>query len=300
MRLQQTWPLGPAFGRGGTQPTVTDAHVTLGNIRADRMGEGVRLDAPAAHRAVDALAARLGVEPARCAHAMIATADAEMARALRRMSVERSIDPRECVLVAFGGGGPLHACGLAERLGMTRILVPPFAGVLSALGLAVAPGKRVGMASVMAIADDALDGPLREAAASAARKAGGEGADAWIARARYRGQGHELEVPHDPTHPVSALRAAFREMHHRRYGFGLEAPVEVVSVRCTRTAAAPAIVLRRHGPNTWNDGTSRDDGGALDATVMGRAVVALPDATMLIAEGWTARALEIGGWLLER
>ena len=292
---------GPAaFGRGGTLPTVTDAHVTAGRIRADRVAAGVRLDAAAAAAAVGDLAGRLGVSPGRCAEAMIATADAEMARALRRVSVERGIDPRECVLVAFGGGGPLHACGLAERLGMTRILVPPFAGVLSALGLAVAPEKRVAMASVMALAGPAVAERLQSLATVTADLAGGTGTAAWIVRARYRGQGHELEVPFDPRQPVAELDAAFRAMHQRRYGFGLEAPAELVSIRCTRTSPAPTVRLRRRGPNEFSAFRPHDDGGVLDATVGPGTVVSLPDATMLVAEGWSGRSLELGGWLLER
>ncbi len=147
---------GPvAFGRGGTQPTVTDAHVALGNIAASHMSD----DGPGGRRrrrgaAIRDLADRVGSTMERTAEAIIAAADAAMARALRRVSVERGIDPRSCVLVAFGGGGPLHACGLADRLGMTRVLVPPHAGVLSALGLAVAPERRTAIGSVMARLDD--------------------------------------------------------------------------------------------------------------------------------------------------
>jgi len=119
---------GPvAFGRGGTQPTVTDAHITLGRLDAAHLSGGVTLDAPAARAAVAALAERLGATPERTAAAIVAIADAEVARALRRVSVERGIDPRSCTLVAFGGGGPLHACALAELLGMRSILVPPCA-----------------------------------------------------------------------------------------------------------------------------------------------------------------------------
>ena len=292
---------GPvAFGRGGTLPTVTDAHVTLGSIRADRLGDGVRLDAPAANASVQALAQRLGVSAERCAAAIVATADAEMARALRRVSVERGIDPRECVLVAFGGGGPLHACGLAQRLGMTRILVPPYAGVLSALGLAVAPERRVAMASLMALVTDALQPALQAAAADTGRRATGGGVAEWIVRARFQGQGHELEVLWDPAQPASALAAAFRAMHQRRYGFTLDAAIQAVSVRCTRTSPAPGVQLMRAGPNAWQQGRGSDDGGVLDETVTGPAVVALPDATMLVAQGWTARSQSIGGWLLER
>src|SRR6185436_15249230 len=99
--------------------------------------------------AIATLARSLGETEARTAAAIIATADATMARALRRVSVERGVDPRSCTLIAFGGGGPLHACTLADRVGIANVFVPPGAGVLSALGLALAVERREAMASVM-------------------------------------------------------------------------------------------------------------------------------------------------------
>jgi N-methylhydantoinase A len=294
---------GPvAFGRGGTVATVTDAHIALGNVRAPRMGSGVRLDAASARQAVSVLAHSLGVDARRCAAAMVETADAEMARALRRVSVERGIDPRSCVLVAFGGGGPLHACGLADRLGMTRILVPPFAGVLSALGLAVAPEQRVALASVMVAATGEATPRLRALARDARARAGGggDGRAAWIVRCRFRGQGHELEVPWQPEDDGEALGAAFRTLHQARYGFGLDAPVDAVSLRCTVTSTAPSLDLRRRGMAEWDAAWPVDHGAVLDVAMRGPAVIGLPDATLLVADGWTARALPIGGWLLER
>src|SRR5690606_33940627 len=105
---------GPvAFGRGGTEPTVTDAQLVLGRIVARGMSGGVSLDVGAARSAIATLAKRLQGDVATTARAILAIADAEMARALRRVSVERGVDPRQCTLVAFGGGGPLHACALA-------------------------------------------------------------------------------------------------------------------------------------------------------------------------------------------
>jgi len=305
---------GPvAFGRGGTQATVTDAHVVLGHIRAERMGGEVRLDAAAAHAAVARLAASLGAPAARTAEAMIATADAEMARALRRVSVERGIDPRGCVLVAFGGGGPLHACTLAERLGMTRVLVPPHAGVLSALGLAVAPERRVGMVSVMRPVAAIDEGEWLRLAEEASRRAGaashgaaghrgGEGASAErriVARLRYRGQGHELEVPIADGDDAARVTERFAAVHDRRYGFVLELDVEAVSLRATLSSHAPALHLTRAGVASWDAATLVDTGAPLDVTIAGPAVITLPDATLRVAAGWSARALPMGGWLLE-
>lgn len=291
---------GPvAFGRGGTQPTVTDAHVTLGNIRAEHMSDAVRLDAAAARAAVRALAAQVGATAERTAEAMIAAADAAMARALRRVSVERGVDPRGCVLVAFGGGGPLHACGLAERLGITRVLVPPHAGVLSALGLAVAPERRVAMRSVMRTLDALPPEELSRLAHELAVQAGSAPDTAWIARVRYRGQGHELEVPFAADLPPAALGERFAAMHRARYGFALDAPAEVVSARCVRSGTTRDVTLARRGPSRWSSDRATDDGGAFEAVVGGRAVITLPDATLLVANGWTARSLGIGGWLLD-
>ena len=292
---------GPvAFGRGGTQPTVTDAHVALGNIAAAHMSDAVQVDAIAARAAIDALALQVGRPLERTAEAIIAAADAAMARALRRVSVERGIDPRSCVLVAFGGGGPLHACTLADHLGMTRVLVPPHAGVLSALGLAVAPERRTAIGSVMARLDEMSTDSLAAIYDGLGARTGSATTIAHIARMRYRGQGHELEVAFDAGMTPGGLGERFAAMHRRRYGFELPVPVEVVSARTVRSGPTRSAALARSGSSTWSETPGVDDGRKFDATVRGRRVVALPDATMLVAEGWTATTLPIGGWFLER
>ena len=292
---------GPvAFGRGGTQPTVTDAHVALGNIAAAHVSDAVQLDAEAAKASIVALAERVGSTMEKTAEAIIAAADAAMARALRRVSVERGIDPRSCVLVAFGGGGPLHACGLADRLGMTRIIVPPHAGVLSALGLAVAPERRTAIGSVMARLDDMSTDALAGVFDRLGSRNGSAPNVTHVARMRYRGQGHELEVAFEPGLTPPALGARFTVMHLARYGFELPVPVEVVSARSVRSGETRPVVLSRSGTNRWSEHTNADSGGELEASVVGRRVIALPDATMLVPEGWTATALPIGGWFVER
>lgn len=302
---------GPvAFGRGGTQATVTDAHVALGNISASRLSGAVQLDAAAARGAVAQLAERLGASVERTANAIVATADAAMARALRRVSVERGIDPRDCPLIAFGGGGPLHACGLAEQLGITRVLVPPYAGVLSALGLAVAPPRRVSYASVMRTLEELDSATLSTLAERlAVRASDGNGSAAaptqgwttdYILRARYVGQGHELEIPFDRQDSADVLVIRFAAAHRSRYGFELGLPIEAVSARCVRSGDAPAVRLARLGASQWDSTGKIDDGSSCDAVVRGRAVIVLADATLLVAEGWTARALPLGGWLVER
>jgi N-methylhydantoinase A/oxoprolinase/acetone carboxylase beta subunit len=296
---------GPAaFARGGTLPTVTDAHVVLGHIGAPRLSGGVRLDPEAARRAVDALGQRLRAPVERVAAAVIATVDAAMARALRRVSVERGIDPRGCVLVAFGGGGPLHACGLAERIGVSRVLVPPFAGVLSALGLALAAERRDSMASVMRLLDSLERGELAAVLERLRAAAGGPvgGEARWWLRSRYAGQGHELDVPVSPGDESGAIGSRFTELHAARYAFTLERRVEVVSARCTVTGRALPVELTRSARSgaAWDPSVRYDAGGPLDARVPGPATIGLPDATLLVKAGWAARALESGGWLLER
>ncbi len=294
---------GPvAFGRGGTQPTVTDAHIALGNIVAHHISGHVQLDVDGAREAIRVLGAKLGASMERTAEAMIATADAAMARALRRVSVERGVDPRRCVLVAFGGAGPLHACGLANALDMTRILVPPHAGVLSALGLAVAPARRSALRSVMHETSELSDAVLARMVSELATHAGmapGRRLSP-VARMRFRGQGHELEVAFDPADSVDALVRRFTERHQARYGFVLPAAPQVVSVRTTVSDEALPIALARSQGAGWDASTGQDGGGPSDARVSGRHVIALPDATLLVATGWTARALPLGGWLVER
>ena len=296
---------GPAaFGRGGTLPTVTDAQIVLGAIRAGRIAGGVTIDEAAAVRALTAVATALGAPLQRVAQAVVAAADAEMARALRRVSVERGVDPRGCVLVAFGGGGPLHACALAERVGITRVLVPPHAGVLSALGLALAAERREAISSVTRLAGDLAAADVRAIAGSLAARTGAAPERRWWMRARYRGQGHEVEVPFSPGDDGAAVAARFREIHGRRFGFALDTPVELVSARGAATQPARSAALRRGAAPAASGSASgllADDGSdaVLGRSVRGPAAVSLPDATLYVAPGWTARALEIGGWLVE-
>jgi N-methylhydantoinase A/oxoprolinase/acetone carboxylase beta subunit len=281
---------GPAaFGRGGSDATVTDAQIVLGALTARAIGV-VALDAEAAHAAVGRLAAALGVAPERTARAMVQAADAAMARALRRVSVERGIDPRRCTLVAFGGGGPLHACALADHLGIRTVLVPPFAGVLSALGLAIAPERRDALASVMRPAHALTAADTRELDAVLAARAGRSvvalGATQRWLRARYFGQGHELEIPFAPGEEGASLTTRFAAEHQKRMGFALEQEVEIVGARIAISGAAREAAL---APPHF-----------ADLTRAGPAVIPLSDATLFVADGWTARALPIGGYLLER
>lgn len=296
---------GPAaYGLGGVRPTVTDAHVVLGNIAEGEWSAGVTISAARAREAVGHLAAPLGVSVERAAAALIATADATMARALRRVSVERGIDPRDASLIAFGGGGPLHACGLAERLGMRTVVIPPHAGVLSAVGLALAPERREAVGSLV-LRTDALDvttlGARLEREAQLLDAGTLNRSARWWVRTRYEGQGYELDVPVAPGDDGALIASRFVERHRTRTGFVLDRPVECISVR-TAVGGEPwpvqfARPVRAAGDHVASD--DHDDGREMTRTIRGPGVVRLTDATLLVAAGWTARALPIGGWLLE-
>ena len=295
---------GPAaYGRGGVQATVTDAHVVLGTIAAGTWSGGVQISRERAEAAVAALATPLGVSVARAAEAIIATADATMARALRRVSVERGVDPRGLPLIAFGGGGPLHACGLADQLGMTQVIVPPHAGVLSAVGLALAPERREGLVSCVTLASQWQDADMATLLDHAAR-ALAAGAlhlvPRWSLRARYVGQGYELDVPVQPGDSVRAVAERFMARHAQRAGFTLECDVEFISARTTLSSAPWPVRFARNAERRADLPPDVDDGGVLDRTLRGAAVVRLPDATMQVRPGWTARALPMGGWMMER
>lgn len=331
---------GPAcYGRGGSDATVTDAHVVLGHIDEGDWGGAVRIDRSLATEAVATLAAALVRSNSECAAALIATADATMARALRRVSVERGLDPRDLALVAFGGGGPLHACGLADALGMRTVIVPPFAGVLSALGLALAPERRDGLMSLMQRSDRlsssalhdarrAVITRLRGAEGASAGAAAGASADASVescwARVRFVGQGHELDVPFSADDTVEALVDRFRAQHEAQFGFSMDRLTEIVSIRvvldgswwpfaATRAARQNNLIAAEQSLRTVetmdtgpavqaqpHEFSGTDDGRQLDATVDGPRTVRLPDATLRVAAGWRAEAQKRGGWLLTR
>jgi N-methylhydantoinase A/oxoprolinase/acetone carboxylase beta subunit len=216
--------------------------------------------------------------------------DANMERALRAVSIERGVDPRGLALVAFGGAGPLHACTLADALGMPAVVVPARAGVLSAVGLLTAPRRRDLVRSWPTPDDhDGLDAALA-ALADEARSlvAGGATADVvaevtveTAVDCRYRGQSHELTVP---------TVAAFHDEHRRRNGYARpDDPVEVVALRAV--ASRPPALAGDDLP-----APARLPGGP----VAGPAVIAEPDCTIWVADGWRAEAGAAGALVLRR
>ncbi len=240
---------GPAsYGQGGADATVSDANLLLGYLADDRvLGGTVRLDRALAERAVGAIATAFGVGVDEAALGIFRVANANMARALRRVTVEQGVDARRCVLVAFGGAGPMHAIALARECGIERVVVPRSSSVFSALGclsadLSYAQQQTVHMASggwdAARLAD--LRDPLVERL-TAPLLAAGHDAGALtvsdVAMVRYAGQSYAVEVPYAAPAEPERLGADFRAAHRVLYGFDTEEAWELEAIRVT--VAAP-------------------------------------------------------------
>jgi N-methylhydantoinase A len=306
---------GPAcYGRGGEEPTVTDADLLLGWLDADSPLAGdVRLDRDAAERAVGALAEELGLELEQTAAGIARVAGVEMAQAVRVVTVERGIDPRDLGLVAFGGAGPLHAAQIAEELGMSRVVAPLASGVLSALGLVVSERRRDVVESVL-LAGDELTG---EAVGDAVRRLGEQARseladlDAGDADAegpelratydlRYAGQAFELSVEGSLEPDPDELRAAFDSAHEERYGHSdRDAELELVTIRVAAALRGSELPetsgdsAEQRGARRVRFGEEEHEARILgpgEADVDGPAIFQLPGATLVVPPGWHARA----------
>jgi N-methylhydantoinase A len=243
---------GPAcYGRGGRRPTVTDANLVLGRLQPDAfLGGAMVLDVAAAGQAVASVAGPLGLDVEAAARGIVEIANEHMAQALRVISVQRGVDPRDHVLVSFGGAGGLHVCALAEALGMRRALVPVHAGVLSALGMLAAPRARqlsrtlTGLLASFGEAE--LEAALHRLAGNgiaAMREEGIRASDleaAFSLDLRYRGQSYTLNLP---WQGLAQTAEAFHLLHNRRYGHRLDTPVELVNIRCNLHGRPPEIRL---------------------------------------------------------
>jgi N-methylhydantoinase A len=307
---------GPAcYGRGGTEPTVTDANLLLGYLDPESpLAGGVELDREAAQTAVEKLAKELDLTREETAAGIARVAGTEMARAVRVMTVERGVDPRDMALLAFGGAGALHAAAIADELGMRQVLVPRASGVLSAVGLIAAERRRDLVESVLLSGDELTT----EATAQVVERLATRGkqeldtGDAEIRASydlRYAGQAFELTVPGDEEPDPDDLRRAFDEAHEERYGYSdKDAPLELVTVRVA--AALPKTDV----PPT--DGADAEDRGEREAwfdheqqsmkvvrgvprDLAGPAVIELPESTVVVPPGWTAKATN-GGLKMER
>ena len=234
---------GPAcYGRGGTKPTVSDANLVLGYLDPDRpLGDGMRLKLAAAERAIAALAAESGLSPRETALGIVAVANQTMVRALRRITVERGVDGRRCVLLAFGGAGPMHAVQVARAFGITRVVVPAASSIFSALGCAAAEMSYSQQRTVrmpLAAWDSGRIGAARaelRARLSAPLIAAGHGAKEIrieeVASVRYSGQSYAVEIYDPDLADPADLGRRFRERHERLYGFAADEPWELVALR---------------------------------------------------------------------
>jgi N-methylhydantoinase A/oxoprolinase/acetone carboxylase beta subunit len=263
---------GPAsYGLGGEAATVTDADLVLGRIPAGHAFPGLgALDVDAASRALD----RAGVDAA----GVVAVVDAAIERAVRLVTVERGVDPRRLALVAFGGAGPLHACAVADALGMRAVIVPPRAGVLSAVGLLCSPRRRELVRTWRTPTDHSGLAEARTVLAEEAATLVGGGEVTTLVDCRYEGQSHELTV---------AEVAEFPAAHNDRNGYARPgAPVEVVALRARASGPAPH--------------SARDLPPVERTAVRGPAVVAEEDCTVWVPDGWTAATGPLGAWIVSR
>ncbi len=314
---------GPAcYGQGGVRPTVTDANLVLGRLQADAfLGGTMTLDAGAARQAVAIIATALAIGVEDAAQGIIDIANEHMAQALRVISVQRGVDPRNHVLVSFGGAGGLHVCALAEALGMHRALVPVHAGVLSALGMLAAPRARQLSHTLTGLLDDfdadALQQQLEALAAKGADSLEAEGVAArditseFSLDLRYRGQSFTLNLPWQGLGPT---REAFHRAHEQRYGHRLTGVVELVNIRCNLHCRPPDIRLpalavdaEAAAPRTvplagYHRSVPVWSRAALGSgqELTGPALVTETVATTYLPAGWTCRVDPVGNLLLER
>ena len=231
---------GPACYGKGDRATVTDAHVVLGRISADQfLGGAMHIEVARSEAAVDEIARRLSTDRVTAAESILRVANANMERAIRVVSVERGHDPRDFVLVAFGGCGGLHACEIAAELGIRTVLAPNMAGALSALGMLLADRARDYSGSALHAADT---GKLfRRLEAAARRDMPGCRLDR-SADLRYRGQSYELNVPW--SQPDFAT--PFHRQHYKIYGYSDPSrAVETVTLRVKASIPVSKPKIRR-------------------------------------------------------
>lgn len=267
---------GPAcYGLGGTSPTVTDADLVAGRIGGDAAFPGLgRLDVEASASALTAA----GVD----AEGVLAVVDESMVQAVRAVSVARGVDPRGLALVAFGGAGPLHACAVADALGMRAVVVPPRAGVLSAVGVLGAARQSDHVRSWTGD-ERGLEDALVDLAVVASRAVGGGAVVDVAVDCRYEGQSHELTVA-DVTE--------FAGEHERRNGYARDgAAIEVVALRAAARLASTVDI------GALPAAAGRPANGAV---VVGPVAVAEPDCTIWVADRWRGEVHPSGSWVLTR
>lgn len=249
---------GPAcYGKGGTRATVTDANLVLGRLQAGAfLGGGMQLDVEAARQAVKALALKLDSDIETVAEGIVRIANEHMAQALRVISVQRGEDPADYVLTSFGGAGGLHVCELAEILGLHRALVPVNGGVLSAMGMLVAPHSQEFSRTVTRVIEasefDEFEQyfvELEDRGRNALEREGFESGEISLMRSadiRYLGQSYTLAVS---WQSMSELLDSFAATHQRRFGHTLDEAVEIVNLRLRASGPDPRISLPQLSDN---------------------------------------------------
>ena len=328
---------GPVcYGLGGTTPTITDANVVLGRLNPSFfLGGEMVLDADAARAAiVDRVAAPLGLDPLAAANGIVEIANAHMIAAMRLVSVQRGYDPRDFVLVAFGGAGPLHAGALAHALGIPTVLVPPSPGIATAIGMLSTDVRHEFVATrrqrLDALSPAALESLFEDFVAEGETRLARDGvssADRRMLRSVdlcYRGQSHELPItiPDGPLGPeeVERLRSQFHAAHERAYGYAApEDAVEIVNVRLAALGVSPrparpslpvggpdaSAAVREHRDVWFGELADWVACPVLERTRLqcgnafnGPALVEERDATTVVHPGWSAEVDGHGNMVL--
>lgn len=301
---------GPAcYGRGGTTPTVTDADLIVGRLAAGtRLAGSMRLDVEAGRRALADLGGRIGLTEGATALGVIDVVEAHMERAVRTVSVEEGADPRAAMLVAFGGAGGMHATALARRLEMAGVVIPPFAGVFSAVGLLLSPPRTDIARGVFTNAVERLDEAVAVVVARAREQMTAETGQfpvevRSLVDVRYRGQSHETPVEYRPGDGWDVLADRFHRAHRERNGFARPGdPLEVVAARAEATGRAalqwsdlPEVVpagTANRGSREVLTGTGLEEasvwwrpGLAPGSELVGPAIIEEPEATSFLGSG---------------
>jgi N-methylhydantoinase A len=316
---------GPAcYGRGGSEPTLTDANLLAGRLDAAYfLGGAMALDPGAAEKALGVLGTQIGADPRSVARGAIRFAVAQMSHALRLVTLRRGHDPRDFVFVAYGGAGPLHATLLARELGISRTVIPPGPGHFSAFGMLASPLRGEAVRTVLGPLDRtdlaaAFADVEHAALAELGQGPGTSGAElARYAELRYAGQEHTLEVPVQDPAALAEIRSAFERRCEEAYSFRLDAPLEVVSLRASAVVPPADISWSdRSEPGAAPPASTRvvdlDPYGAprpvpvlIRAELTGNrwtpgpCVIEEPAATALVLPGQAARADEGGNLVIE-
>lgn len=326
---------GPAsYGQGGNDATVTDAHVVLGRIADNTtFGEDIRVSRDLAELALERLGRRLGLDAVEAAHGVIRVANANIARAVSKISVERGIDPRTFALVPYGGAGPLHACEVADLMGISVVIVPRFPGALSALGLVVGDRTRhFAKSEILDLVADNSDrcrSLLMRLIDAATEWLDAEGIEIDARRIdcavdmRHKGQNFELSVPvEDPQAAdiVGRLREAFLGLHDRLYGYSLPSdPLVAITFRVKAVGLRRVSVLTHvvggeveGAPNpvrvqrAFVEGVLQDVPTYTRASIAPSQVVGGPcvveqgDSTTWIPDRWSGMCDRYGNLVLDR